>query len=345
MAGRASIVVGGDVACERDEGTGLLGEVAELFREADLSFVNLESPLSTRGQLARGRAYFHRGHPRCADGLQEAGITAVSLANNHLMDYGEPCYDETLEVLDARGIGRFGAGANLAEAREPLLLEHDGLRVALLGYSSQLPTGYGATDDRCGVNPIEAHTAYSQQRSLAESPGLAPKIVTWTDPAALARLDADVAAAAERADVVLVYVHWGTSMVRDVHDYQREIARHAIDAGAHAVLGGHQHVICGVEHYRGRPILHCTGNLLFDKWEPHFTEASARSVLVTATIDTEGVHDLVLRPVRCGVLDAPRLIEPSDPLWDEVVRDLEEGSRGLGTRFAVADTGIAVSAA
>ncbi|MEX2328521.1 MAG: CapA family protein, partial [Nitriliruptoraceae bacterium] len=274
MGTQLELVVAGDVAVERDEGEGLFGDLTARFRDADVSFVNLEGAMSTRGTLTRGRAYFHRGGPGCAVGLREAGLSGVCLANNHMMDWGEASYEETIEVLDRNEVPWFGAGANLTEARRPLFIERDGLTIALVGATSQIPSGYAATDERCGVNPVEAHTVYSQQRSLAESPGLPPRIVTWTDPAALERIEADVSAAAEKADVVLVYVHWGTSMHHTVHDYQREIGRVVIDAGAHAVFGGHQHVVCGVEHHRGRPIIHGMGNLVFDKWEPHFTDAA-----------------------------------------------------------------------
>ncbi len=342
MGAALQFVAAGDVAVERDEGAGLFGDLTGLFRDADVSFVNLEGALSTRGTLTRGRAFFHRGGPGCGVGLREAGLSGVCLANNHLMDWGEPSFEETIEVLDRNEVPWFGAGANLAEARRPLIVERDGLTIALVGATTQIPSGYAATDERCGVNPVEVHTVYSQQRSLAESPGLPPRIVTWTDPAALARIEADVSAAADQADVVLVYVHWGTSMQFQVHDFQREIGRVVIDAGAHAVFGGHQHVVCGVEHHRGRPIIHGMGNLVFDKWEPHFTDAAARSVIVRANLDADGLHDVTLLPARCAVLDSPSLLSPSDEAWDRVVDDLQTGSVGLGTELVVEDDGIRV---
>ncbi|OGA39085.1 MAG: hypothetical protein A3G24_14055 [Betaproteobacteria bacterium RIFCSPLOWO2_12_FULL_62_13] len=85
--------------------------------------------------------------------------------------------------------------------------------------------------------------------------------------------------------------HWGSSMSPHVHDFQREIGTAAIDAGAHAVFGGHQHVVSAIEFYKRCPIVHCSGNLLFDKWEPFFNEETLKTFLFGATVDADGLRD------------------------------------------------------
>jgi poly-gamma-glutamate capsule biosynthesis protein CapA/YwtB (metallophosphatase superfamily) len=340
----ASFLTGGDVAPMRERGTGMLGEVAALFRAAEVTFVNLEHALSVSGGLTRGRERFHRGPPNNADGLAEAGLSCVNIANNHVFDYGDESFFETLEELDRRSIPHFGAGANLAEARKPVVITRGKLRVGFLGYTTTLPRGFAATDSTPGVNPLNVRTAYEAKRHLAEYPGVAPHIVTMTEPADLRRLREDVTALAAQADVILVYVHWGTSMTPYVHDFQTEIGHAAIDAGAHAVFGGHQHVICAVEFYRGCPIVHGSGNLLFDKWEPFFTEETLKTFLFGATLEPGKVRDIYALPVKNGVNTPPSPLPQSDPMWQQIYRELETRSQPFATQVAVDGDRIVLSA-
>src|SRR3972149_7291120 len=110
-----SFLTGGDVAPTRKSGAGMLGEVASRFRQADVSFLNLEHALSEKGELLRGKAFFHRGIPAHVDGLVEAGFACVNIANNHILDYGESAMRETIERLPQQGNGPFVAGRKIAE--------------------------------------------------------------------------------------------------------------------------------------------------------------------------------------------------------------------------------------
>ena len=108
-----------------------------------------------------------------------------------------------------------------------------------------------------------------------------------------------------QADVVLVYVHWGVSMTHAVRDFQREIGHAAIDSGAAAVFGGHQHVLSAVEFYKGRPIVHSTGNFIFDVEEPFFTEATQETFLFGGNLTRKGLEDVYLIPAKCGIHAPP----------------------------------------
>jgi len=338
----ASFLTGGDVAPIRAEGIGMLGDLAARFRSADVSFVNLEHALSNKGVLVRGKPFYHRGPPQSADGLKEAGLSCVNLANNHVLDFGEDSLFETFESLSSRSIPYFGAGLNLEHARKAYVKEHSGLRVGFLGYTTTLPQGFAATASSAGVNPIRVYTAYQQQKSVSELPGLTPIIVTWTEPTDLERLRLDVKTVGADVDVLIVYVHWGTSMNPAVHGFQTEIGQAAIDAGAHAVFGGHQHVPSAIEFYKGCPIVHSTGNLLFDKWEHHFTDETLKTFLVSATLEPGRVRDICLLPVKGGVETAPRLLPHADPLWNEIFRDLEKMCHKFGTDLVAREDGIEV---
>jgi poly-gamma-glutamate capsule biosynthesis protein CapA/YwtB (metallophosphatase superfamily) len=268
----------------------------------------------------------------------------VNIANNHILDYNDEGLLETLDALAERGIPYFGAGANLAAARKPCIVEKSGLRVGFLGYTTTLPRGFAASESAAGVNPLNVNTAYQAKRNLPEYPGVAPHIVTWTEPADLERMRADLKSLAAQADVVLVYVHWGTSMTPYVHDFQKEIGRAAIDAGAHAVFGGHQHVVCGIEFYKGCPIVHGSGNLLFDKWEPFFTDETLKTFLVGATLEPGTVRDIFVLPVKNGVGVPPTLLPRSGPMWAEIHSDLVQQSRVFGTGITAREDRIEIAA-
>jgi len=339
---KASFLTGGDVAPIRKTGLGMFGDIAPLFQRADVSFFNLELPLSDRGELARGKAICHRGMPVNVDGIVEAGVSCVNLANNHVLDYGDVAMFDTIDLLDRKAIGHFGAGRNIDEARKGHIVEKNGMRIGFLGYTTTLPTGFAATAECPGVNPLQAYTAYQPRGSLLEYPGTAPQIASWIDPAHLQRLRGDIETFRKQVNVLVVYVHWGTSMSPQVHDFQREIGKAAIDAGAHAVFGGHQHVISAIEFYRGCPIVHGSGNLLFDTWTSFFTEETLKTFLFGATIEADGLRDCHLLPVKTGVGVPPRLISCRDPLWKVIYDDLERHSRAFGTQLMAREDAIEV---
>jgi poly-gamma-glutamate synthesis protein (capsule biosynthesis protein) len=317
-------VTGGDVAPNRARGRGLLGKVAPLFAAADVAFVNLEHPLSGRGRRLPGKAFLHRGPPDMVKGLVEAGLDAVNLANNHMFDFEEEAMFDTFDLLDAAGLPRFGAGRDLDEARRPVVLERNGLKVGLLGFTTTLPRGFAAGVGRPGVNPVKVSTFYRPITDPSEQPGMAPQIVTKADNEDLQRIAGDVARLARRVDVVLVYAHWGVSQMPRIHDFQHEIGAALIDAGAHAVFGGHQHVLCPVEFHKGRPIVHGTGNLVFDIEVPFFTEATHQTILFGATLTRDGLVDPYLLPCECGIGKPPRLLSAARGAGREMARRMAE---------------------
>ncbi len=337
-----NFLTGGDVAPIRKTGTGMFGDIAALFRRADVSFFNLELPLSERGVAVRGKAICHRGMPVNIDGLVDVGVSCVNLANNHVLDFGDVAMFDTLDLLDRKAIGHCGAGRNLDAAREGCVVEKNGLRIGFLGYSTTLPTGFAATAETPGVNALQAYTAYQPKGSLLEYPGMAPHIVSWTDPAHLQRLRDDVAAFRKQVGVLIVYVHWGTSMSPQVHDFQREIGTAAIDAGAHAVFGGHQHVMSAIEFHKGCPIVHGSANLLFDTWTSFFNDETLKTFLFGATLAADGLRDCYLLPVKTGVDVPPLLLSRRDPQWQAIYEDLQRHSRAFGTRLTAREDAIEV---
>jgi poly-gamma-glutamate capsule biosynthesis protein CapA/YwtB (metallophosphatase superfamily) len=265
VVGSDSVVVCavGDVMVDRPEPVTAFALSRDALRAADITFGNCESTYSTRGTrhpMTRGEV---RADPRNVDALVDAGFDVMSFANNHHMDSGDDAFFDTLAELHGRGIATCGAGANLAEARLPAVIERKGTKVAFLGYSSILFPGYEADADRPGCAPLRVTTTYEQVEM--EQPGSPPAIHTVPDADDLANLLDAVAAATRIADVVIVTPHWGlhfTPVV--VADYESVVARAAIDAGADLVLGHHQHILKPVEVYDGKVIFHGLGNFAMD---------------------------------------------------------------------------------
>ena len=112
---------------------------------------NLEMPIGTEGERAEGKSFAFLGQPPAARALAETGVSVVTLANNHIMDYGPVAFADTLKHLSKAGISYCGAGPNLMEARQPAIVEAEGQRFAFLGYSNTLPASFYAGDEQPGT--------------------------------------------------------------------------------------------------------------------------------------------------------------------------------------------------
>ena len=253
----------GDVMVNRDEPESLVEPARPVLAAADITFGNCESVYAEEGSrnpAARGEV---RAHPRNAEALAYAGFDAMSFANNHHLDSGYDAFFRTMDVLDGLHIEVCGTGADLEAAREPALVTKGDTTVGFLGYSSILFPGYEAGAGKAGCVPIRVDTHYHQIE--VEQPGSKPEIRTYTREADLEMITADVKAAKARADVVVVSPHWGVHFTPvTIADYETEVARAAIDAGADIVLGHHQHILKGIQVYKGKVIMHGMGNFALD---------------------------------------------------------------------------------
>jgi poly-gamma-glutamate capsule biosynthesis protein CapA/YwtB (metallophosphatase superfamily) len=210
-------------------------EVVAACRDADLMVLNLECCISDRGEPWPDprKAFFFRAPPKAVEVLVHLGVSCVTLANNHALDFGETALIDTLRHLDAAGIRHVGAGNGVEEARESAVLEAAGLRLGVVGVSDH-PADFAAAPGRPGI-------AYAD---------LQVDVPAWLT---------DGVRSAD-ADAVLVTPHWGPNMVAEPVPHVRRAARALIDAGA-SLVGGHSaHVFHGVA---GR-VLYDLGDFLDD---------------------------------------------------------------------------------
>jgi poly-gamma-glutamate synthesis protein (capsule biosynthesis protein) len=271
-----------------------------LFKRSHIVFGNLEGPLTHADHAPVAKKYVYRSPPeKVAPALLNAGFNVVSLANNHAMDQGVEGLRHTIEALDLVGIKHTGGGMNLAEARKPAILETRGAHVAFLAYTLTFPEEFWATNDRPG-SPF-GHE--SQVR-------------------------ADIAAAKQQADIVLVSFHWGQEGKTELRDYQKQLGRAAIDAGAAAVIGHHPHVLQGVERYKHGVILYSLGNFAFGTYGPE----AFRSAIAELTFRDKKLAEVRLHPLN--VRNAEVVFQPlplAGSQADKVVAELQQASKPLGT--------------
>jgi poly-gamma-glutamate synthesis protein (capsule biosynthesis protein) len=263
----------GDVMVKRDDPQSIFSQVWDTLADpSTISFGNCESTYAdrfSRNPATRGMAL---GPPKNVEALRCFDV--MSFANNHHLDAGYEAFFETLKHLGDAEIAVCGAGADIDEARRPAVVERDGVRVAFLGYSSILFPGYAADDGKAGCAPLRVTTHY--QMVEIEQPGSRPEVLTFADRDDLANLVDDVRKAKEIADIVIVTPHWGVHFApAEVADYETEVAKAAIDAGADAVFGHHQHILKGVEVYKGKPIFHGLGNFAMDVYIAEHTASPA----------------------------------------------------------------------
>ncbi len=210
--------------------------------KADITFGNLESPLSTGGKKLYGKSVVLRGDPKMALVLAEQGFDVLSLANNHMMDYNSEALLDTIAALRDSGIEPVGAGADLAEATQAVIMNSNGLRIGFLAYSDKYSTdflvrrSFAATGDSCGVAPLDRK-----------------------------RILADVKALAAEVDVTVVSLHWGKEYKSKPATADVKLAHEIIDAGAALIIGHHPHRLQGVERYGKGLIAYSLGNFIFDQ--------------------------------------------------------------------------------
>jgi len=312
--------------------------VAGEFRKADVVFSNFECCLyvTPPGHSRSNEGFF--ADPKIgAEALKLAGIQAVGIGNN--VHYGEAAIVGSIARLDEIGILHTGAGANLAAARAPAVLERNGIRFGFLQRSSVYwPTNHEARDDAAGIAVIRGHTAYQVPTGRlrpdlppANRPGVPPEIITWADPAYLRAFTDDIAALRPRVDVLVASCHWGLG--KDVLQYMTEIAHAAIDAGADVVAGHGPHYSLPVEVYKRKPIFYGLGNLSFHTGHLGRQHGDWVGMLVRVILGHAGFEDISFQFVRHNERNETLLCDMDKEA--EALADIMTRSTPLGTKLAV----------
>ena len=314
--------------------------VLEKLRAADLSVCVLEMPLSRRGAPAE-KIVRMRAPPERAEDLHHLGVDCVTIANNHMLDYGPDALLDTLDILEREGIPFVGAGRDIEEASHPLVLEAQGVRVSFLACAATLPLGSAAGEDRPGVNPLHVFTAWVVEPSARtqEQPGTPPPAMTFASPEDVRTLQNAVREAKRSSDIVVVLPHWGLPNVSALMDYQRDAGGALAAAGADLIVGHHAHCIQPVEMVGSTPVVYGVSNFLFHELPEGMSRnvydfMSKDELLVEARLGVEGVRELALVPLMLDSSGHPRLAEEEDAA--RIVGGVSDMSAKYGTAIELA---------
>ncbi len=261
----------GDVMIQRCtdiyDAQGINGIISEYIEQemvsADMTMINNEFPFSNGGSQHPDKQFTFRVDPKYVSMLQDMGVDVASLANNHALDFGTEALLDSFTTFDNAGIPYVGAGETKERAEEAIFVEAGGRTIGVLSASRVIPVAEWNIESR--------------------QPGL---FCTYDST----RLVQRIKEVENQCDYVVVFVHWGIEREAYPEDYQHNLAKQYIDAGADLVIGNHAHVPQGIEYYKGVPIVYCMGNFIFN---PDMMDTYA----LKAVWDVEGNTKLQVIPV------------------------------------------------
>lgn len=361
----------GDIGPNRDEPSQCFELAAETLKQADITFCQLESNITDRGFRLPQVRHTHRSIPKTAKAIADAGFDVVSFASNHCMDWGPDGFFDTISYLKNENLDVVGVGANITEARKPVIKEINGVKTAFISACTILPPGFWADKNRAGCVPMRAYTLYEQVE--LDQPGTPARIHTFANREDLSNLCQDVKEAKKQADIVIVSLHWGIHFIpATIADYQREVAHAIIDAGADLILGHHAHIIKGVETYKNKVIFYSISNFAIDLpitpehaqskgfkevqalspgWEPDFESLynfppdSRMTFIVDAKISKDGINEIGVLPCFINRNAQPEVLKSSDDRFNQVANYIEWASQeaGLNAKFVKSGDKILIS--
>jgi len=274
----------------------IYGDLLPILRAADLSIVNLESPLSDRGDPVFKSGTVFKGEQHHINALTSVPFDVVTLANNHVFDYGLDAFEDTMDVLKHNNIQWTGAGMSIKEAAAPLVINVNDIKIAIVNFSE----GEDLT-------------------SAGEKPG----VMGWD----LSRVEDAIKMLRSKVDFIIVVSHCGIEYIPFPPPYVARAFKQMVRAGADIVIGHHPHVPQGIQFYKNTPIIYSLGNFVF--YQP--TDLYYRKLgylvnlglnkgnLVSLELVPYQIHDLGLSCLKGAGLQAFRnkFKEISMPLNDD----------------------------
>ncbi len=280
------------------------GDTVPVLQRADIRLANLECVLADGGTPQPGKVFHFRSDLKNVETLRYAGIDVVSLANNHVLDFGAGAFRETLPALDTAGILHAGAGLDREAASRPAVRRVGGTAVGFIAFTDNQP-GWEAAGTSPGVYYVPAADAGRRVVGLLE-------LVRRTKA---------------RVELLIVSAHWGPNWGSEAPHEHQELARALIDAGADVVFGHSPHIFRGVGLYRNRPILYSAGDFV-DDYAVDPEERNDQSFIFMLETRAGAPHTLRLYPTIITDFQA-RLARGASR---EIAGRMARLSRDLGTR-------------
>lgn len=239
--------------------------VLKEMQDADIFMLNNEFPYTDRGTPTAGKQYTFRAKPESVKYLYDMGADIVSIANNHVYDYGEESLLDTLTTLEEAAMPYVGAGRNIEEAIKPVYFIANDYKIAYVSATQieqgDYPDTKGAGENSAGV------------------------LRCW-NPEMLYEVVADAKA---NSDFVVVYIHWGTELSETLHWAQPDQAVGLVEAGADLIIGDHPHCLQEIAYIDDVPVVYSMGNF----W---FNSKTQDTGIFKATLDENGIKSLQFVP-------------------------------------------------
>lgn len=255
-----TVMAVGDLVLDEPDPDFFFAPSASVLHSADLAIGQIEVPHTTSTECASVDVPAPPADPAHVAAVARAGFDVATLAGNHIYDCGPQGIADTVSLCIDAGLVPTGAGMTLEQAEQPAIVTRRGRTIAVVNANCVGPKESWATSSKPGSAFVKVITHYELDSA---NPGGPPRIYSFCDPASLTHFRERVRAASQIADIVVVALHKGIGhMPVDIADYEYEISHAAIDAGAHAVVAHHAHIMRGIEFYEGKPIFHGLGNFV-----------------------------------------------------------------------------------
>lgn len=239
-------------------------KIADDLKKADLLFGNLESVISGKG-VKVGSIYSFRAEPEAIEGLVFAGFDILSVANNHIFDYGREAMEDNFKRLKEAGIDYVGGGFSEKEVRSGLLRKVKGTKIIFLAYTNKGTKYWEAAESRSGIG--------------------------WLDE----RIRDDIKKAKERSDLVIVSLHFGEEYQTKPNEEQKYFAKLAVDSGADLVIGHYPHIIQPIEKYKNSWLAYSLGNFVFDQY---FSKETMKGLLLEIIIEDKKIKEVNPKEIK-----------------------------------------------
>lgn len=281
----------------------LWGDLLPHLRGVDLLIGNLEAAL-TYSQDEVAKVFNFKSDPHHVQVLKEAGFNLVNLANNHILDYGEAGLLETLTTLDTVAIAHVGAGCNLGDARRPVIIERQGIRIGVLGFTDNEP-GWLAGEERPGI--------------------------AWIEIGDISAVEKEIKELRNNVDLLVVTLHWGPNMIERPTGQFVQFAHDLIDLGVDIIHGHSAHIFQGVEFYKNSIIIYDSGDFVDDYMVDTFLR-NDRSFFFEIEVDANGPRKVTLTPTLIQEMQV-NAADGSDR--DEAIQRMQSLSKEMGTHLEI----------
>jgi poly-gamma-glutamate synthesis protein (capsule biosynthesis protein) len=249
-------------------------KIVDELKKADILFGNLESVISDKGKKV-GSIYSFRADPEAIEGLKFAGFDILSVANNHIFDYGREAMEDSFKRLKEAKIDYLGGGFNEKEACSPIIKEIGKTKIAFLAFSNLGTPLWAASEKKSGI--------------------------CWLEKEKMERIINEIK---KKADIVVVSFHYGEEYFSKPTQFQISISHSAIDSGANLVIGHHPHFVQPIEKYKSGWIAYSLGNFVFDQ---KFSKETMTGLMLKISIENSKIKEVIPIKIKINQFYQPEI--------------------------------------